>query len=74
MPARPSILLVGARLANPDLADMMERFAADGPQAFYAGEVGQAIVGMSLIGIAGAITAWRERVVAKRKRPTSQLA
>jgi drug/metabolite transporter (DMT)-like permease len=35
---------------------------------------GQAIVGMSLIGIAGAITAWRERVVAKRKRPTSQLA
>jgi len=28
----------------------------------------QAILGMALIGIAGAITAWRERVVAKRKR------
>jgi drug/metabolite transporter (DMT)-like permease len=29
---------------------------------------GQAIVGMILIGTAGVITAWRERVVAKRKR------
>ena len=28
---------------------------------------GQAIVGMTLIGIAGIITAWRERVVAKRR-------
>jgi len=32
---------------------------------------GQAIVGMTLIGIAGVITAWRERVVAKRKRQAS---
>ncbi len=31
----------------------------------------QAIVGMTLIGIAGVITAWRERVVAKRKRLAS---
>ncbi|MCP4470771.1 MAG: DMT family transporter [Gammaproteobacteria bacterium] len=32
---------------------------------------GQAIVGMTLIGIAGVITAWRERVVARRKRLAS---
>ena len=32
---------------------------------------GQAIVGMTLIGTAGVITAWRERVVAKRKRLAS---
>jgi drug/metabolite transporter (DMT)-like permease len=31
----------------------------------------QAIVGMTLIGIAGVITAWRERIVAKRKRSAS---
>ena len=29
---------------------------------------GQAIIGMALIGTAGVITAWRERVVARRKR------
>jgi drug/metabolite transporter (DMT)-like permease len=32
---------------------------------------GQAIVGMTLIGTAGVITAWRERVVARRKRLAS---
>jgi len=32
---------------------------------------GQAIVGMTLIGSAGVITAWRERVVARRKRQAS---
>jgi len=32
---------------------------------------GQAIVGMTLIGTAGVITAWRERVVARRKRQAS---
>lgn len=32
---------------------------------------GQAIIGMVLIGTAGVITAWRERVVAKRKRQAS---
>ncbi len=32
---------------------------------------GQAIIGMSLIGTAGVITAWRERVVARRKRRAS---
>ena len=30
-----------------------------------------AIIGMTLIGTAGIITAWRERVVAKRKRLSS---
>jgi drug/metabolite transporter (DMT)-like permease len=30
---------------------------------------GEAIIGMSLIGIAGAVTAWRERVVAKDNKP-----
>ncbi|MCP4335754.1 MAG: DMT family transporter [Gammaproteobacteria bacterium] len=32
---------------------------------------GQAIIGMALIGTAGVITAWRERVVARRKRLAS---
>ena len=40
----------GDRLVQPDLAHTLERLSADGPDAFYRGEIGRAVVAASQAG------------------------
>ncbi len=41
---RGSLLRAGERMVQPELADTLERFGAEGAQPFYGGDIGAAIV------------------------------